>query len=653
MTDTPRSTHTFDSHFEPQHKVPSERLFGRCASLRQAAELQVSDAVFKVKTSTGEKHILQGVSLTAKGGGVLALMGPSGAGKTTLLEFMTLSLKGGVIEGEMKLNSEDVTRQMLQKHAAVVEQYDKHWAFLTCREVMTYAASLYLVGTEQARKDHVQDLMQHLGLLDCGHTKCGNDLFNGLSGGQKKRLSLGIALLKGPSVLFLDEPTSGLDSAAAASVMGYVNHMAKDANMIVIATIHQPSTELFMSFTDVLFLANGRVAYHGPPAEVKAYFQTIGNPVPEDTNPADHSMQLINGEFTSHDEVEEIVKSWVTTKVHKSGGGELQALKSTKRPSIVSSCCTLLQRHFKLSLRHPTLYMGRVVVFIISNTFFALVYLKTRDREQHLVVSKYFLTSWMLAVSSMFSLVAVYSANEDFKIIRKEMKNGMTPLSSYLLATFFLQLPYMVVLSLSALMIPYYGLANANLEAIVPALAVMTAMLWSFEQSSMFLAVGFDNPLIGMLGSMGLWFASFLFCGAFLKPEFVVWPFKLFGFLFPLRWTFASMQYLEYHGTVWEGAEDLGNNEFACAAVSAMQCYGRTGDQVLASLSHTFPVKAENTVVQDIAFILAYGVAFKVLHIVFLVMKTQFGRSVRSAKVTAKTGVESGTTDNVIVRSNV
>merc|ERR1712232_61049 len=114
-----------------------------------------------------------------------------------------------------------------------------------------------------------------------------------MSGGQKKRLSLGIALLKSPSLLFLDEPTSGLDAASAACCMDYVNQMAKQANMIVVSTIHQPSSDLFQSFTDVLFLAGGRIAYHGLPCGVKCHCESISKPVPQDTNPADHFIRLI------------------------------------------------------------------------------------------------------------------------------------------------------------------------------------------------------------------------------------------------------------------------------------------------------------------------------------------------------------------------
>jgi len=229
----------------------------------------------------------------------------------------------------------------------------------------------------------------------------------------------------------------------------------------------------------------------------------------------------------------------------------------------------------------------------------------------------------MVAVPTLFSLVAVYNANEEFKIIRKEHKNGMIPMVSYLLTVFVLQLPYMVLLSAAALLIPFYGIAGATSLNLVPTITVVACALWSFEQVSVSFAVGFDNALGGMLGAIGLWFISFLFCGTFLKPEFLLSPFDTLSVLFPLRWTFSSMGYFGYHGTVWEGAQDLGNNKFMCASGGA--CFGHTGDQVLASLSHTFAVTQENTIVRDICFILAYGIAFKTLHVVLAVAKTQFG----------------------------
>merc|ERR1712087_836564 len=102
----------------------------------------------------------------------------------------------------------------------------------------------------------------------------------------------------------------------------------------------------------------------------------------------------------------------------------------------------------------------------------------------------------------------------------------------------------------------------------------------------------------------------------------------------------GAMGYFGYHGTVWEGAQDLGNNKFVCASGGA--CFGRTGDQVLASLSHTFAVTQENTMVRDICFILAYGIVFKILHVILAVAKTQFGNrnAVSTLDVEVKTETE-------------
>merc|ERR1712137_310704 len=141
-----------------------------------------------------------------------------------------------------------------------------------------------------------------------------------------------------------------------------------------------------------------------------------------------------------------------------------------------------------------------MAMFIISNSCFSLFYWNSRPWNQATVVPKYFLgVVWMVAVPTLFSMIAVYNTNQDFRIIRKEHKNGMIPMASYLLAVFLLQLPYMIVLAIAALVIPYYGLAAANTLQMVPEIAVVTVVLWSFEQSSVFFGVCFDNPLLGML----------------------------------------------------------------------------------------------------------------------------------------------------------
>ena len=93
------------------------------------------------------------------------------------------------------------------------------------------------------------------------YTKVGNAFFAGLSGGQKRRLSLAVALLSNPLVLFLDEPTSGLDAAAAASIMRFLKELAVAANIAIVCTIHQPSSAVYNGFDRVMLLSGGKVAF--------------------------------------------------------------------------------------------------------------------------------------------------------------------------------------------------------------------------------------------------------------------------------------------------------------------------------------------------------------------------------------------------------
>ena len=91
----------------------------------------------------------------------------------------------------------------------------------------------------------------------------GNQFIQGLSGGQKRRLSLAIALVKKPSVILLDEPTSGLDAAAATSIMKFFKDLSVNLNIIIIATIHQPSTKVYNGFDSCMVLTGGESAYYG------------------------------------------------------------------------------------------------------------------------------------------------------------------------------------------------------------------------------------------------------------------------------------------------------------------------------------------------------------------------------------------------------
>mmetsp|Transcript_84357 Transcript_84357/g.149133 ORF Transcript_84357/g.149133 Transcript_84357/m.149133 type:complete len:1017 (-) Transcript_84357:168-3218(-) len=610
----------------------------------QKAELRVLNAGYTVGTGFKSHRILDDLSLSVRSGELFAMMGPSGAGKTTMLQLMTRQLQGGQESGAVLLNGEHLGFETFRRHAVYVEQYDTHWGYLTCRETMHYASSLSFTDRPEQQVQRAERMMERLGLVECADTKAGNDFLKGLSGGQRKRLALGVALLTGPVLMFLDEPTSGLDAASAASVTSYLKKVAQESNVMVVATIHQPSTDVFLSFDRVLFMANGREAYQGPTSQVASYCSSIGHPLPAMTNPADHFLMLVNSEFRSRAEVDKVIGVWKPSLRPPQEG--LQALgktlmyaptselESSQNVSVSSfgQSLILLRRAVLNSIRDPSLYLGRMATFLLANSFFALIYWSARDPKQDTADPRVRLLIWFVAVPSVFSVVTVYGSNDEFRLIRGEIINGLTRRTPYLIANFLCQIPYMFALSLSSLTIPWFiGLYPWDLFAL--AVCTMTAMLWTFESIGQLLGTIFRNAIVGMLAMVSLWFCCFLFMGVFLSKSLIAWPFRALVYALPLSWTVNGVVYAGIHPTIFAGAVDHGDGTFSCPnRTSGLQpCYGATGDQIMTTFNGVMSsVDATGSIPQDIGIILAIGALAKVLFVAVLLQKTRLTSNVGS-----------------------
>jgi len=127
-----------------------------------------------------------------------------------------------------------MTDDIFKSHCYVVVRQDQHWPYLTCKETLMYAAELFDVADSEQVEFVVEEIIDKMGLRICADTRNAR-----LSGGQARRLSIGIALLKRPTLLFMDEPTTGLDSAAAENIMQEIVRCAKDERLIIICSIHQ------------------------------------------------------------------------------------------------------------------------------------------------------------------------------------------------------------------------------------------------------------------------------------------------------------------------------------------------------------------------------------------------------------------------------
>ncbi|EPS59881.1 hypothetical protein M569_14924, partial [Genlisea aurea] len=243
------------------------------------------------------KKLLHNLNGYAEPGRVMAVMGPSGSGKSTLLDSLAGRLARNVVmTGNILLNGKK--RSLDYGVVAYVTQEDVLLGTLTVRETLIYSAHLRLPSSMSRNeiKGIVEATITEMGLQDCANRQIGNWQLRGISGGEKKRLSIAVEILIRPRLMFLDEPTSGLDSASAFFVIQSIKNIARDGRT-VISSIHQPSSEVFALFDDLYLLSGGETVYFGEAKMATKFFAEAGFPCPSRRNPSDHFLRCINSDF--------------------------------------------------------------------------------------------------------------------------------------------------------------------------------------------------------------------------------------------------------------------------------------------------------------------------------------------------------------------
>ncbi|XWS28317.1 hypothetical protein CRYUN_Cryun25bG0057900 [Craigia yunnanensis] len=215
-----------------------------------------------------------------------------------IFEIYAGRLSGNVVKtGNVLLNGKKKKR-LDYGGVAYVTQEDILLGTLTIRETITYSAHLRLPSS-MTRKDIdgiVEETIMEMGLQECADRLIGNWHLRGVSGGEKKRLSIALEILTRPHLLFLDEPTTGLDSASAFFVIQTLRNVGRDGRT-VISSIHQPSSEVFSLFDDLFLLSNGEQVYFGEAKMATKFFAEAGFPCPRRRNPSDHFLRCINSDF--------------------------------------------------------------------------------------------------------------------------------------------------------------------------------------------------------------------------------------------------------------------------------------------------------------------------------------------------------------------
>ncbi|UII31328.1 ATP-binding cassette domain-containing protein [Fulvivirga ulvae] len=221
---------------------------------------------------------LQNVNISEQGGKLIGIMGASGSGKSTLLSVINGSERPS--SGRVLINGTDIYEHPEEVEGVIgyIPQDDLLIEELTVFENLYYSARLcFGQYTRKETEDLVDKVLMNLGLMDIKNLKVGSPLDKTISGGQRKRVNIGLELLREPSVLFVDEPTSGLSSQDSENIMDLLKELSLRGKMVFVV-IHQPSSDIFKMFDSLIILdVGGLQIYYGNPVEAVTYFKEITN----------------------------------------------------------------------------------------------------------------------------------------------------------------------------------------------------------------------------------------------------------------------------------------------------------------------------------------------------------------------------------------
>ena len=324
----------------------------------------------------------------------------------------------------------------------------------------------------------VEELMVKVGLQRCADTRIGNALHRGVSGGERKRVSIGVELIGRPKVLMLDEPTTGLDSMAALIVVKVLRRIASEGTT-VITTIHQPSSKIFELFDTLLVLSQGEVAYFGRAADVVPYMAQLGFTCPPHYNPADfvldtcaadpgNPQQVEQARLNSAILVEEYKQHLVATKSVVSNDEIKQEKRKLKKTRFTSrtnlpwqflvlfvraaQCAALSWRLYCIHL-----FLTIVVAFLIGGVFWHLP-LTTQFTSRRF--ASLFFVVINQGVIGLFTVVNVFP--EERVIVLRERAAGMYNTSAYFLSKSLAELPIQLLFPFLFSLIVYWMIGYQN-----------------------------------------------------------------------------------------------------------------------------------------------------------------------------------------------
>ncbi|VFQ80335.1 unnamed protein product [Cuscuta campestris] len=511
------------------------------------------------------KMLLNDISGEARDGEIMAVLGASGSGKSKFIDALANRIAKESLRGAVKLNGEPLDSGLMKVISAYVMQDDLLYPMLTVEETLMFAAEFRLPRAHSAAKkrERVEALIDQLGLRSAAKTVIGDEGHRGVSGGERRRVSIGIDIIHDPIVLFLDEPTSGLDSRSAFMVVKVVQRIARSGS-IVIMSIHQPSHRIMGLLDRVLFLSGGRTVYSGSPFDLRRFFSGFGHAIPENENPTEFALDLIRELECSPEGTNCLVefnRTWQSNRTEFSlvqrlslkesigasiSRGKLfsEATAATaatattnevNQNSLVpkfanplwTEIAILSNRSFKNSRRMPALFGTRLGAVVVTGFILATMFWRLDDSPKGVQERLGF---FAFAISTTFYTCAEalpVFIQERFIFMRETAHNTYRR-SSYCLSLALVSFPSLVVLSLTFSVLTFWTVGlDGGLSGFLFYTGIILASFWAGISFVTFLSGVVPHVMISFTIVVAILAYFLLFSGFFISrnriPPYWIW----------------------------------------------------------------------------------------------------------------------------------
>ncbi|KAL7751154.1 hypothetical protein RI367_003359 [Sorochytrium milnesiophthora] len=442
-------------------------------------DISFQDINYEIEVGSGKKkavrHILKDVSAKFGRGRLTVILGASGAGKTSLLNVVAGETKLGVLTGSLFINGQPSTGTTMKEVSAFVHQDDVVLGTMTVQEAITMSSRLRLpTSLSDTEKDQkVDEIIRMLGLTRCRNTIFGTATEKGTSGGERKRACMAMELITNPSIVFLDEPTSGLDTYTAYAVVKLLKDLAVSGRTII-ATLHQPSSEIFHLIDDLCIMSQGEIMYYGEAKQAISYFSELGYKCPQYSNPADFIfMDVLNSAGGTKAKAEKeaermkgLLKQWkngprnqaMMKTIQASSGGAIGKDHYKYHSPVLTQYKILLRRTFKNAIRDKMVVRVKLIQMIVMGLLLGVIYVnipsrKYQSQSQDRSGLIFTICSQMI-MSNAMGMVTSFSAQK--QVFQREFGAGYYGLPAYFLSKQVVELPFQIALPFVFIVVLYW-----------------------------------------------------------------------------------------------------------------------------------------------------------------------------------------------------